>query len=142
MNDDTYAAFVCFIFQAEQNSNTGVSLLAHASGPLCIPITAAWQSDDVWTLSFDTFVNVTYLLVDGTSSEFDLIRGLVALGNGNALVLLHVAPEQSADVVMLGYASDGRSVRVVDDVSAYDIGNDWDSSWPAVVLHTFLTVPI
>ena len=108
VHGDTYAAFVCFIFQAEQNSNTGVSLLAHASGPLCTAITAAWQSDDVWTLAFDTFVNVTSPLVDGTSSEFDLIRGLVALGNGNALVLFHVAPKQSVEVVMLGYASDAK----------------------------------
>ena len=28
MNDDTYAAIVCLISQAEQNPNTGVSLLA------------------------------------------------------------------------------------------------------------------
>ena len=67
VNDDTYAAIVCFIFQAEQNSNTGVSLLAHASGPLCIPITAAWQSDDVRTLSFDNFV------LEGSATHFQMV---------------------------------------------------------------------
>ena len=40
---------------------------------------------------------------------------------------------------MLGYASDGRSVRVVDDVSAYDIGNDWDSSEAMMLTHLAVT---
>ena len=40
---------------------------------------------------------------------------------------------------MLGYASDGRSARVVDDASAYDIGNDWDSSEAMMLTHVDVT---